>query len=170
MLLALSVTVSEPLIVPDEAGWNSTTMLHCAPAAKDEPQLLLWVKLLLAVIPLIVIAVEPVFVKLTVWEALAVFTGWLAKLKLVGDNLSDSEPAMPVPVRLTLWALLLTLSVIDKMPVHVPLAVGVKVTAIEHRAPAPSDEPQVLLSEKPALIAMPVMLMAVLPVFATVID
>ena len=65
-VLALSVIATEPLIVPVAVGSNSTTMLHCAPAFKDEPQLLLWEKLALAVMLLIVIVVEPVLANVTV--------------------------------------------------------------------------------------------------------
>jgi hypothetical protein len=108
-------------------------MLHCAPAFKDEPQLLLWEKLALTAIPLMVIVVEPVLVKVTVCEALGVFTVWLAKVRLAGEKVSvvvaarlvgAAELVTAVPVRDTAWALLRALSVIDKLPVLVPLAVG----------------------------------------------
>ena len=49
-----------------------------------------------------------------------------------------SEAVAPVPVRLTVWALLLALSVIDKAPMSsVPAAEGVNVTEMVHVAPPP---------------------------------
>jgi hypothetical protein len=63
-------------------------MLHCAPALKDEPQLLLCEKLALTAMLLTVIVVEPVLVNVTVCEALDVFTVWLAKVRLAGEKVS----------------------------------------------------------------------------------
>ncbi len=141
--------------------------------------MLLWEKLALVVIPLIVIVVEPVLVSVTVFEALGEFTVWLAKVKLVGEKASavvgadgvggaELAVAAPVPVRDTVWAPLRALSVIDKLPVLVPLAAGLKVTEIAHCASAASDVPQLLLCEKLPLTAMLPMLMDVLPVLASV--
>ena len=53
-------------------------------------------------------------------------TVWLAKVKLAGDKVS--EVVAPVPVRLTVWALLLAPSVMNKAPASVPVAEGVNVT------------------------------------------
>ena len=75
-----------------------------------------------------------------------------------------------MPVRLTFWELLLALSLIDKVPVLVPLALGLKVTEIVHCAPAASDVPQLLLWEKLPLTVMLLMLIAVVPVLDKVTD
>ena len=93
-------------------------------------------------------------------------TVWLAKVKLAGDKVS--EAVAPVPVRLTVWALLLAPSVIDKAPVSVPVAEGVNVTEMAHVAPETKDEPQLLLWEKLPLVVMPLMLRLVVPVLAKV--
>jgi len=173
LVLALSVIATEPLIAPAAVGSNSTTMLHCAPAFKDEPQLLLWEKLALVAMPLIVIVLEPVLENVTVCEALDVFTVWPAKVRLVGEKVSVAvgvELVLAVPVRLTLWALLVALSVTNKLPVLVPLAVGLKVMEIVHCAPAASDALQLLLWEKLPLTVILLMLMVVVPVLARVTD
>ena len=162
--LALSVIATVPLSEPAAVGAKNTRMLHCAPTAKDVPQLLLCEKLLLAVTLLMVIAVEPVLVNVTDLEGLVVPTVWLVKVRLVGDREAEVVAA-PVPVRLTVWALVLALSVMDSSPVRVPAAVGVKVTKIAHCAPTASEEPQLLVWEKSPLAVMPLMPMAVVPVF-----
>lgn len=56
----------------------------------------------------------------------------------------------------------------DKLPVLVPLAVGLKVTEIVQRASAASDVPQLLLWEKLPLTATLLMLMAALLLLARV--
>jgi hypothetical protein len=58
--------------------------------------------------------------------------------------------------------------VTDKLPVLVPLAVGLKVTEIVQRASAASDVPQLLLWEKLPLTATLLMLMAALLLLARV--
>ena len=67
---------------------------------------------------------------------------------------------VPTPVRLTVWPLLLALSVIDKAPVSVPVAEGVNVTEMVHCAPVAKDEPQLLLWEKSPLTTTPLILQA----------
>src|SRR5256885_678401 len=54
----------------------------------------------------------------------------------------------PVPVRLAVCGLLLALSVTVKVPIRVPLAVGEKVTLIEHAAPGATLGPQLSVSPK----------------------
>lgn len=54
---------------------------------------------------------------------------------------------MPVPVSETVCGLPAAPSVTLTLAVRVPLAVGVKVTLIEHEAPAATDDPQVLVWE-----------------------
>ena len=51
----------------------------------------------------------------------------------------------PVPERLVVWGLLLALSVTVKVPVRLPVAVGVKVTLMTQLAPAATEVPQLLV-------------------------
>jgi hypothetical protein len=74
----------------------------------------------------------PVLVRVTVW-ALLVPTIWGGKVNEEGAKLTAG--GVPVPLKLTIWVLPATswlLSVIVRVPVRVPTAVGVKVTLIEH--------------------------------------
>jgi hypothetical protein len=65
----------------------------------------------------------------------------LPKLRLVGLN----STTVPVPVRLTVWGLPAALSLIDNVPVRVPLCVGLKVTLMVQFASAARLEPQVFV-------------------------
>jgi hypothetical protein len=49
-----------------------------------------------------------------------------------------SEVSDPVPDRAAVWGLVLALSTMVRVPVRVPMVVGVKVTEIVHVAPAAS--------------------------------
>jgi len=62
-----------------------------------------------------------------------------------------AKPVDPVPVRAIVCGLSFALSVIVKVPVRLPLAVGVKVTLTVQLALGPSDVPQLLVSEKSPL-------------------
>jgi hypothetical protein len=88
------------------------------------------------------------------------------KLKLPVESVTG---ATPVPERLTVWGLVLALSVNVRTPVAGPSAAGVNVTPAEQLAPAAIPVPQVLLvTAKPALAVMPLKLRAVLKRFVTV--
>jgi hypothetical protein len=63
---------------------------------------------------LIVRAPEAVLATVTGSAVLVVPTSWLPKLRLVGDTLTVR---IPVPLRLTVWGLLLALSVKVSVPV-----------------------------------------------------
>ena len=98
-------------------------------------------------------------------------TGWLAKVRLVGDRVTVD--AIPVPLTLTLWGLWETLSVTDTSALRVPAAVGWKVTVIVQLAPAATVEPQLVDCAKSlgfappsAMLEMPT---AELPAFVTVL-
>ena len=51
----------------------------------------------------------------------------------------------PVPVKVVIWGLALSLSVIDKLPVRGPLVVGANVTLIAQLVPTPRLVPQLLV-------------------------
>ena len=76
----------------------------------------------------------PVFVSVTDCAAAVVPTTVLPKVKF--DGLSDTPEAMPVPVSVMICVPPLLLSLIVIPPVRVPLATGVKFTAIMQLPPA----------------------------------
>ena len=59
------------------------------------------------------------------------------------------------------------MSVTVRVPVTVPTARGMKVTAMLQEAPAATLAPQLLVSEKPALACMLLMLSSAFPVFVS---
>ena len=100
---ALSVIVSVPARAPSAVGANVTLMMQFAPAAKLAPQGLLEIaKSPEAAIEVIVNALAPVFVRVTVFAALVVVSICPPKARLVGANPTPGAVADPVPLRLTL--------------------------------------------------------------------
>jgi hypothetical protein len=85
----------------------------------------------------------PVFFKVTVCVALVVRVGWFPNETLAGERLTTG--AAPVPVRLTLWGLPEALSEMLRVPLRVPVALGVKVTLIVQLTPAATEPPQLLV-------------------------
>ena len=164
--LALSVTVKVPVVIPMAMGLKVTAMLHEAPAATLDPQVLVCEKAPLALMLLMLSSAFPVFFSETVWGLLLVNTFCAGKVKEEGERLT-AGPA-PIPVRLTVWVAGLALSVTVKVPVVVPAAVGLKVTSMLPEAPAATLEPQVLVWEKGPLIAKLEMVSVEVPVFSSV--
>jgi hypothetical protein len=70
---------------------------------------------------------------------------------------------VPVPLRGTVCGLPGALSVTDRAPVALPAALGVKETVIAQFAPDARLEPQVSVSPKYAVAAMPAILRVVVP-------
>lgn len=164
--LALSVTVKVPAVIPAAMGLKITAMLHEAPAATVEPQVLVSEKAPLPLMLLMQSSAFPVFFSVTVWGLLLVNTFCAGKVKEVGERLT-AGPA-PSPVRLTVWVGGLALSVTVIVPVEVPVAMGLKVTSMLHEAPAARLEPQVLVWEKGPLTVMLEMVSVEVPVFWSV--
>ena len=79
----------------------------------------------------------------TVWAGLVVPTSWLANVRLAGDR--PAAGAIPLPFRAAVCGLPLALSVTDRVPLRVPVAVGVKLTLILQLVPAFKLEPQLLV-------------------------
>jgi hypothetical protein len=77
-------------------------------------------------------------------------TVWWEKVK-VGGEILTMVLAVPVPVKLTVWVVGLALSVMVRVPVLVPAAVGRKITEMLQEAPAATLGLQLLVSEKSAL-------------------
>src|SRR5262245_33130537 len=108
--------------LPTAAGVKVTLMLQLAPGASDAGQLLFCEKSPVTVIAARLSAAVPVLVRLIGWEALLVFTTWLAKVSDCGENATCG--ATPVPLRAMLNGVPLNETV--KRPVRVPVALGLK--------------------------------------------
>jgi hypothetical protein len=98
LLLALSVTVSVPVRVPDAVGVKITLMTQLVPGAMLAVQLLVWAKSPLAAMLDKVSVPVPELVSMTVWPALGVPTVWLVKVRLEGA--SDTAGVVGVGVGL----------------------------------------------------------------------
>jgi hypothetical protein len=88
----------------------------------------------------------------------------------VGEAKSEKSlvAVEPIPVRLTDCGLPEALSVMLRVPVRLPDAVGVNVTLMVQFAPAATELPQVLVWAKSPLAETPVRFSEALPVFASV--
>ena len=142
LLLALLVTVREPVRVPPAVGVNLTVTVH-EPLTAMLVQLLVWLKSPVTETPETVAALVPELVTVTVCVAAEEPTRVPAKDRLAGLPLSTGPGAVPVPVRLTV--LVTPPALIVRLPVRVPVAVGENVTLTVHEPFAAIDEPQVLV-------------------------
>ena len=134
----LSVTVTAPVKAPAAAGLKVTLIVQLPETATLVPQVLVSEKSLESV-PVIAMlamvrAAVPVLLRVTDWEALEVFTTWSGKVRL--EEESTAVGAVPVPVKLTVWGLLLALSVMVSVPLSVPVVVGAKTTLMVQDEPA----------------------------------
>jgi len=84
----------------------------------------------------------PLLVNCTLLVALLLPTTTLPNDTLAGLNVTGG---VPVPESATAWGLFFALSVIESVPVRVPVAVGVNVTLIVQLAPTATDVPQVFV-------------------------
>jgi hypothetical protein len=141
--LALSFTVSVPVLVPVAVGVKVTSIAQLAPAATLAPHVLVCANSPLIPILPIVSAVLPVLLRLIACAALLVPTNWFPNDRGLGDRVTVD--ATPVPVKATVCGLPLALSAIVRVPLRAPAAVGVKVTLIAQLAPAATPVPQVLV-------------------------
>lgn len=165
----LSLMERVALRAPVAVGLKTTLKVQLAPPATDDPQVLVCEKSFgfvpMMVTLVIVSAVVPTLVRVTVFAALLCPTPVDGKFSTVGDR----NTVVPVPVKGTVCGLPPPVSLMETVALRVPLAVGVKVTLIVQLAPAPSEEPQVLVwAKSPGLVpvmVMPVMLMEVVPTF-----
>jgi hypothetical protein len=166
--VALSATDKVPPRVPEAVGVKTTFAVQLAPAATDV-QLLVWLKsppfVPVILIPVIVSAAPPVFEIVTVCAVELLPMGWLAKVRVVGVMLTAG--AVPVPVKATVCRAPVVLSAMDKVPVRVPAAAGVKTTFAVQAAPAATDV-QLLVWLKSPLIVIPVIVSVAVPVFEIV--
>lgn len=168
------VTVMEAVREPIALGWNCTLKLQVWLTLSVDPQVLWETMKSPAFAPVSdslspVIVLPPMFLRVTVCEALVVLTIWLANDSELGEI--DSA-LMPVPLNVTdvvaaLNALLLMVSV----PLYTWTAVGVNVTLIVHCPPAARLAPQVLAeTAKPLLVVIAPKTSGAVPVLDTVTD
>ncbi len=168
---ALSVMLRVPVRVPDAVGVNVRLMVQLAPAATELPQVLVWAKSPLAETLVRFSEALPVLESVTDCAALVVPTGWLANVSEEAERLTTgAEAAAPVPVKLTDCGLPEALSVMLRVPVRVPDAVGVNVTLMVQLAPAATELPQVLVWAKSPLAETLVRFSEALPVLESVTD
>jgi hypothetical protein len=150
LLPALSVNERLPETVPTPVGVKVTATMHDPDAATGFEVEQVIPELAIAKGPVMAIAVKlrlelPVLVTVIVCAGLLVPTG--SEGKVGGADKLTAAP-VPVPVRLTLCGLVKALSVIVKVALRAPIALGVKVTLIAQVVPAAKLEPQVFVSWK----------------------
>src|SRR5690242_11434717 len=103
LLAALSEMVIAPVCSPAVVGVNVTLIVQLAPAATEMPQLFVCANCPLETILVMLSDAVPVFLSVTDFAALVVFTRWPPKDRLDVDKLTTG--AEPVPERLTLCGL-----------------------------------------------------------------
>jgi hypothetical protein len=167
LLLALLVTVRVPDRLPDAVGRNVTVTVQDAPTAIDE-QLFVCVKSPVAATDDTVADVVPLFDNATDCVALAAPTTVPAKVRLAGFAFRIGPGATPVPLSETVLVVPPALTV--RLPVRLPVVVGLNVTLAVHEAPAAIDVPQVFVWAKSPLVAMDVIAAALVPLFVMVTD
>ena len=86
VLGALSTRVTEPNAPPPVVGVKVTLMVQIPPAAKDEPQVLVWAKGAVAVIDVRFRVPVPVLDTVTVCVALVVFRICEPKLRVLAES------------------------------------------------------------------------------------
>ena len=101
----MSVSVIVPVRIQDAVGVNVTLMEQSASAATELAQVLVWAKSPLAVMVSGVRVPVPVLVRVTVCGLLWVETVRAAKVRVAAERLTTG--ASPVPLRVTIWGLLL---------------------------------------------------------------
>jgi hypothetical protein len=124
---------TEALRTPVALGVNVTEIVHCAVAASVAPQVVVREKspeFVPVMVMLVMFRVAvPLLVRVMFSGEELVPTDWLLKVRLVGEKFTPGAAGgMPVPVRDEVCGLPAALSVIENVPLRVPVVVGVKVT------------------------------------------
>jgi len=166
LLLAVSEIASVPVCVPVTVGVKVVLMVHLPLLARVVLQMLVWAKFPVVVMLEIVTAPLKLLVSVKITGKLVIPNVTLPKPRTVGDNVTGSTP---VPVRVADCGLLLAFPLTVKVPLALPVVLGVNVTLIVHLVPAPSPLPQVLLCPKGVLAAMLERVSLTVPVFVNVI-
>lgn len=160
-LAALSATEIAAVKVAPEVGEKVTVTVQVAPAASDEPQLLVSPKLeALAPVtemPVMASAVLPGFANVMGSGDAAVLMVVLGKASGLGVSTACGiSGAAPVPVRASDCGEPVALSAMDMAADRLAAEAGVKLTVMVQLDAAASDEPQLLVSPKLLALA-PVM-------------
>ncbi len=147
---ALSATESVAVKLAAEAGVKTTEMVQVAPAASEEPQVLVWLKsaglVPVRVMPEMVSAPLPVLLSVAFCAALAV-PAVDVKVSVAGvSEAAGAAAVVPVPESDAVWGELEALSVTVTVPGREPRDCGSKVTAMVQVAPAASVLPQVVVA------------------------
>jgi hypothetical protein len=122
--------LSVPLLVPPATGLKVTEIVQLALAITEVPQVLVWEKSPLAVMPEMVSEALPALVRVTVCAVLLVPDIWAGKVSEEDDKLTTAP--IPFPLKLTVCGLPLALSVKFSEALRIPMADGVNVTLTEH--------------------------------------
>jgi hypothetical protein len=136
---ALSEMLNVPVLVPPAVGLKVTEMEQLAPALTLAPQVLVWEKSPLAVMPEMVNEELPAFVNVTDCAVLLLPDAWAANVREEGDKVTAGPEGVPVPLKLTFCGLPLALSVSVRLPELLPVVVGVNVTSITQLLLAATD-------------------------------
>jgi hypothetical protein len=169
--LALSVIVSVPMREPAAIGVKVTEIVQLVPVAKLGPHVLVSAKSPDAVMDVMVRAAVLELDSVTVCAALVVPSIWEAKVRLVGESITPGAvtiATVPVPFKAAVCGEPLALSVMVRVPVRAPVAVGVKVTEMEQVPPIARVEPQVWVCAKSPEAAIEVILSAAVPELVSV--
>ena len=153
---AVSVIVSVPLRAPVAVGVKVTSIAQLLPAATDPLQLLVSAKSPVVAMLVMLKGAVPLFPSVTTCGALVVLTTWPLKVTLFGATLAVA--AVPVPLRLITWGIVLASSVTVSVPPRVPVADGVKVTLIVQLPPVGTEPLQLFVCAKSPVVAMLLML------------
>lgn len=142
---ASSVTTMDADLVPLAVGAKVTVTVQVALTAKVSPQLWLLenctASLPASAIPLMFNVSLPVLVNVMDCGGLTVFTVWLPKDRLEGDE--PRAGAVPPPVRGTVWGAPVASSLMLKVADRPPVPVGENVTVTVQFAFAARLDPQV---------------------------
>ena len=113
----MSVSESVPVRFPGAVGVKVTLIVQLALTATEPAQVLAWVKSPVVVMVRGVRASLPVLVSVSVCGRLEVETVCPGKLRLVAERLTTGAGIRPVPLKFTVWGLLVALSVSASVPV-----------------------------------------------------
>lgn len=144
LLLAPSVIVIAPVLVPAAVGENVMLIVHFVFAASDVPHVFVSPKSPDATILVMATLTDSLFVKFAVLALLVEPTNVPPNVMLEGNAVIANTP---VPVKLTVCGLPLALSENVNVPLTVPATVGVNVTLVVHFAPAATELPHVFVCE-----------------------
>lgn len=168
---AVSLTTSKPVKV-SFFGWvllagpsKLTVIAHDCPGSRVLGQLFVWEKYNpLTLIPSTFSVETPVFVRVAIWGGVQPPpTKRATQEKFILPGVSVAVVAAPMPLRETVCGLPGAVSATESVPLTLPIALGMNVMLIVQLAPDGRLEPQVSVSPKLAVAAMPTMLSVVVP-------